>query len=160
MESGSGMAGGVLAAGEGIETVPSVRAALPGLPMLAALSAAISLPSGFPPGPRRLYVVCDRDPGGDAARETLFARATALGIEAVALAPVRGDFKHLRGFGLGALRAGLRAQLRPENVERYLPRSGTRGGCQEGRPSPLHIPVLFAAAPLGRSPARTCSIAN
>ncbi|MER2508270.1 MAG: toprim domain-containing protein [Amaricoccus sp.] len=124
-----GAAGDVLAVGEGIETVLSVRAAFPGLPVLAALSASHLAAVRFPPGLRRLYVVCDRDPAGDMARETLFARAAAVGIEAVALAPVRGDFNDdLRGFGIGAVRAGLRAQLRPEDVERFLPRSVRRGG--------------------------------
>lgn len=112
-----GTAGDVLAAGEGIETMLSVAAALPGLPMLAALSAAHLAAVRFPSGLRRLYVICDRDPAGDAARETLVARAAAVGIEAVALVPVRGDFNDdLRGFGIGSVRVGLRAQLRPEDV--------------------------------------------
>ncbi len=128
-----GAAGEVLAVGEGIETVLSVAAALPGLPMLAALSAAHLAAVRFPPGLRRLYVVCDRDPAGDVARETLFARAIAAGIEAVALVPVRGDFNDdLRAFGLGALRVGLRAQLRPEDVQRFLPKSVRRVAGQPG----------------------------
>lgn len=128
-----GAAGEVLGAGEGIETVLSVAAALPGLPVLAALSAAHLSAVRFPPGLRRLYVVCDRDPAGDAAREALVARAAAVGVDAVALVPVWGDFNDdLRSFGLGALRAGLRGQLRPEDVERFLPRSVRRVGDQRG----------------------------
>jgi hypothetical protein len=118
-----GTAEEVLAAGEGIETVLSVRAALPGLPMLAALSAAHLAAIRLPARLRRLYVVCDLDPAGDGAREILFARAAAAGIEAVALTPIRGDFNDdLRAFGIGALRAALRQQLRPEDVERFLDR--------------------------------------
>lgn len=111
----------VLAAGEGIETVLSVRAALPALPMLAALSATHLAAIRFPAGLRRLYVICDRDAAGYGAREVLFARAAAVGIEAVELTPIRGDFNDdLRGFGIGALRAALREQLRPEDLERFL----------------------------------------
>ena len=51
----------VLAAGEGIETVLSLRCVLPRLPMIAALSAnhlaALMLPAGL----RRLYIVRDND---------------------------------------------------------------------------------------------------
>jgi Toprim domain len=51
-----GLAGGIIAAGEGIETMLSRRMALPAIPMLAALSAAhlaaILLPSTL----QRLYV--------------------------------------------------------------------------------------------------------
>ena len=40
-----------------------------------------------------------------------------------ALVPVRGDFNDdLRAFGLGALREAVRAQLRPEDAERFLGR--------------------------------------
>ena len=68
------------------------------------------------------------DPKFEGAR-ALLEKTHPISIEAVALAPVRGDFNDdLRGFGIGAVRAGLRAQLRPEDVERFLPRSVRRGG--------------------------------
>ncbi len=58
----------VLAAGEGIETMLSVRCMLPTLPMAAALSAnhlaAMLLPSGL----RRLYIARDADAAGDAVQ--------------------------------------------------------------------------------------------
>jgi hypothetical protein len=57
-----GMIGEVLAAGEGVETVLSVRSALLGLPAIAALSAAHLGAILFPKGLRRLYIVVDRDP--------------------------------------------------------------------------------------------------
>ena len=118
-----GLADEVLAVGEGIETVLSVRAALPGLPMLAALSAGHLAAVRFPEGLRRLYVVIDRDPAGEAAVEALSARGSSAGIEVVALVPVRGDFNDdLRTFGLGALREAVRAQLRPEDAGGFLAR--------------------------------------
>ncbi|MFG1437584.1 toprim domain-containing protein, partial [Xanthobacter sediminis] len=54
----------VMATGEGIETILSVRTALPSLPMAAALSAAHLAVFAFPPRLRRLYIVCDNDPAG------------------------------------------------------------------------------------------------
>uniref|UniRef100_UPI0025EAA16C DUF7146 domain-containing protein n=1 Tax=Xanthobacter sp. TaxID=35809 RepID=UPI0025EAA16C len=72
----------VMAAGEGIETILSVRTALPSLPIVAALSAAHLAAIAFPPGLRRLYIVRDNDPAGDRARDSLIARAGSAGIEA------------------------------------------------------------------------------
>ena len=111
----------VLAAGEGIETVLSVRTALPNLPMAAALSAAHLAAMAFPPGLRRLYIVRDTDPAGDRARDTLIARANAAGIEAIVLSPALGDFNEdLQTLGVDALLAGLRCQLAPEDVSRFM----------------------------------------
>ena len=80
-----GVSGEVLAAGEGIETVLSPRQVLPRMPMLAALSAAHLAAILFPPSLRRLYVLRDRDPAGDGARDSLIARAESVGIEAIAV---------------------------------------------------------------------------
>ncbi|WP_168847120.1 toprim domain-containing protein [Sphingomonas sp. S2M10] len=116
-----GAAGEVLAAGEGIETVLSPRQVLPHMPMLAALSAAHLAAILFPATLRRLYVVRDRDPAGDGARDSLIARAASLGIEAMSLTPVDGDFNDdLRRYGTDALRAALKDQLHPEDVRRFL----------------------------------------
>lgn len=116
-----GEAGRVLAAGEGIETMLSLRSALPGLPAVAALSAGNLGAVLFPEGLRRLYVAVDRDPAGEGAQGRLLARAAAVGIEVVALMPVRGDFNDdLRVVGVRALRAALRGQLCPEDAERML----------------------------------------
>ena len=57
----------VLAAGEGIETMLSLRCALPSLPMVAALSANHLAALLFPATLRRLYVARDNDAAGDAA---------------------------------------------------------------------------------------------
>ncbi|MFG1263278.1 DUF7146 domain-containing protein [Xanthobacter aminoxidans] len=111
----------VMAAGEGIETTLSVRTALPNLPMAAALSAAHLAAIAFPPGLRRLYIVRDSDPAGDKARDSLIARANAAGLEAIVLSPALGDFNEdLQTLGVDALLAGLRCQLAPEDVSRFM----------------------------------------
>ena len=116
-----GVTGDVLAAGEGIETVLSPRQVLPHMPMLAALSAAHLAAILFPSELRRLYVLRDRDPAGDNARDSLIARATSAGIEAVGLSPVCGDFNEdLREAGADALRVALAGQLHPEDMARFL----------------------------------------
>ncbi|TWG96280.1 Toprim domain-containing protein [Mesorhizobium sp. J18] len=116
-----GITGEVLAAGEGIETVLSPRMVLPHMPMLAALSAAHLAAILLPTSLRRLYVLRDRDPAGDVARDSLIARAETVGIEAVGLSPMRGDFNEdLREAGADALRAALKDQLLPEDVARFM----------------------------------------
>lgn len=116
-----GNAGDVMAAGEGIETMLSLRMVLPGMPMAAALSAAHLAAILFPGTLRRLYIARDNDPAGDSARDSLIARARAAGIEAVVLSPARGDFNEdLRLLGLNALRAGVRIRLLPEDVARFM----------------------------------------
>ncbi|MGB3832250.1 MAG: toprim domain-containing protein [Mesorhizobium sp.] len=116
-----GRSGAVMAAGEGVETVLSVRSGLPRMPMIAALSAAHLAAIAFPAVLRRLYVVRDRDPAGDRARDSLIASATAVGIEAVDLTPCGGDFNDdLRDRGLDALMALLMDQLHPDDVGRFL----------------------------------------
>jgi hypothetical protein len=124
-----GAADDVLAAGEGIETMLSLRCALPALPMAAALSAnhlaALLLPLTL----RRLYIARDADAAGDMALAALTERAEAAGIEALALSPRMGDFNEdLRAFGLGALRAALRIQLAPQDVVRFMRRTAARTG--------------------------------
>jgi hypothetical protein len=116
-----GVADDVLAAGEGIETVVSVRMALPAMPMLAALSAAHLAAIVFPQSLKRLYVVRDQDAAGEHAWKTLRARAQAVGIEAVGLLPTCRDFNDdLRALGVDAMRETLRAQLHPEDVIRSI----------------------------------------
>jgi hypothetical protein len=116
-----GVVSEILASGEGIETMLSLRTAMPAMPMIAALSAAhlsaVLLPSGL----RRLYIASDRDPAGDGAVATLAARAEAEGIEAIPLIPCLGDFNEdLRKLGLRMLAEGLRTQLASEDVARFL----------------------------------------
>jgi hypothetical protein len=114
-----GTAREVLVAGEGIETMLSVGAALPGLPIVAALSAGHLAALLLPPTLHRLYIARDADAAGDKAFATLSARATAVGIEVLALSPQRGDFNDdLQARSVNALRAALRPQLAPQDTER------------------------------------------
>jgi len=111
----------VMAAGEGIETILSLRCALPAMPMAAALSANHLAALLLPPMLRRLYIARDADAAGDVAFAALTERAEEAGIEALALSPQTGDFNEdLRAFGLGALRAALRIQLAPQDVVRFI----------------------------------------
>jgi hypothetical protein len=116
-----GVANDVMAAGEGIETMLSLRTVLPALPMVAALSANHLAAILFPAALRRLYVARDSDPAGHAALSTLNDRADAAGIEALTLSPALGDFNEdLLRLGAGDLRAALRGQLAPEDVVRFM----------------------------------------
>lgn len=111
----------VMAAGEGIETMLSLRMALPRLSLMAALSAAHLSAILFPDTLRRLYIARDIDHAGDGAMATLTARATAAGIETIPLSPRLGDFNEdLVAFGLDDLRALVRPQVTPDDVERFL----------------------------------------
>jgi len=116
-----GIAHDVMAAGEGIETVVSLRMAIPTMPMVAALSAnhlaALLLPATL----RRLYVARDRDAAGDAVMDALTDRAQASRIESIGLLPRLGDFNEdLQQFGFDDLRAALRMQLVPEDVAWFM----------------------------------------
>ena len=110
----------VMAAGEGIETMLSLRSVMPTLPMVAALSANHLAALMLPPGLRRLYIARDNDPAGHRAVEVLAERAQGGGIEALVLAPTLGDFNDdLRQLGSDALGAALRVQLVPKDVARF-----------------------------------------
>lgn len=114
-----GAAKDVLAVGEGIETMLSLRAAWPGMPMAAALSAghlgAVEIPRTL----RRLYIACDADAAGDKAATALTARAAAAGIAVRVLLPQGGDFNDdLQATSLADLCAALRPQLAPEDARR------------------------------------------
>ena len=116
-----GVANDVLAAGEGIETMLSLRCVLPTLPMAAALSANHLAAMLLPLTLRRLYIARDSDAAGDAAVTALTERAEAVGIEAVAWSPRLGDFNEdLRTFGIDELRATLRIQIAPQDVIRFM----------------------------------------
>ncbi|MDQ2861804.1 MAG: toprim domain-containing protein, partial [Pseudomonadota bacterium] len=142
-----GVATDALAAGEGIETMLSLRCMLPTLPMVAALSAAHLAALLFPSDLHRLYIARDDDPAGDAAVATLIERADAVGIEALSLNPTLGDFNEdLRRLGVDHLWAALRAQLAPDDVARFTrsPRMA-----ETGRRSPRGIAGLDVAAGRG-----------
>ena len=116
-----GVAGEVMAAGEGIETMLSLRDTMPAMPMAAALSAAHLAAILFPAALRRLYIACDNDPAGDGASATLAERAQEAGVEAITLSPQLGDFNEdLRTFGADAVQATLRIQIAPADVARFM----------------------------------------
>ena len=124
-----GAANDVLAAGEGIETMLSLRCVLPTLPMTAALSANHLAALLLPPTLRRLYIARDNDAAGDGAAMTLTERAHADGIEPIIWSPRRGDFNEdLRAFGLDSLRAALRVHLVPQDVARFMRQGTARTG--------------------------------
>ena len=132
-----GAADDVLAAGEGIETMLSLRCALPAMPMAAALSANHLAALLLPPALRRLYIARDADAAGDMALAALTERAEAAGIEALALSPRIGDFNEdLRAFGLGALRAALRIQLAPQDVVRFMRQKNGQDGVTDSVSGP------------------------
>jgi hypothetical protein len=116
-----GAAGDVMAAGEGIETMLSLRCAMPTMPVLAALSAAHLAAIRLPQPLRRLYIARDADPAGDDAMVALADRATDAGIEAITLSPQLEDFNEdVRLLGADALVAALRIQIAPEDVARFM----------------------------------------
>ncbi len=96
---------GIVLAGEGVETVLSLRRAFPALPMIAALSAAHLGALDLPPGTRRLLIARDGDPAGRRAAARLRTRAEARGIRVIDLVPVGNDFNaDLDRFGAEGLR--------------------------------------------------------
>ena len=116
-----GTARDVLAAGEGIETVLSLRSVLPTLPMVAALSSAHLAAVLLPTTLRRLYILRDMDAAGERAAATLVERAQTREIEAIVLSSALQDFNDdLRLLGVEALRAAVRVQIAPEDVARLM----------------------------------------
>ena len=115
-----GRAGDVLAAGEGLESVLTLREALPRLPLAAALSAAHLAALVLPPQLRRLYVALDDDAAGWGAADRLTERALAVGVEAIRLVPKLDDFNaDLAQLGRQRLARSLRAQVKLEDWGRF-----------------------------------------
>ena len=124
-----GAASDVLAAGEGIETMLSLRCALPAMPMAAALSASHLAALQFPPALRRLYIARDADAAGETAVAALTEAAEAAGVEALVLSPQLGDYNEdLQAFGFAAVRATVRIQLAPQDAVRFMRRRMARTG--------------------------------
>lgn len=117
-----GSAGPVMAAGEGLETMLSLRQALPLLPAIAALSAAHLAAWTFPALLRRLYVVCDADPAGEWAFARLSSRDHAAALTVLPLRPRRDDLNSdLMAYGLMALREWIIPQLADGDAATFLP---------------------------------------
>ena len=119
-----GRSGPIMMAGEGIETLLSLRQVMPSMPAIAGLSAAHLAAIRFPAMLRRLYVARDDDPAGAGALATLSKRALMARIEVVPLKPGLGDFNDdLTTLGRECLLANLRDQLRGEDAEHFLTRA-------------------------------------
>lgn len=115
-----GHAQDVMAAGEGIETMLSLREVLPTLPLAAATSSSHLAAILLPPALRRLYVALDRDAAGDAAYAILTERAQAAGIELIPLIPALGDFNDdLRQHGSSVLAGRVVDQLHDADRARF-----------------------------------------
>ncbi len=111
----------VMAAGEGLETMASLRTVMPSLPVAAATSANHLAGLSCPHGCRRLYIAADADAAGRHGVERLGQRAGEAGIAALVLRPQLGDFNDdLRNLGPDYLAASLREQLVPEDAHRHL----------------------------------------
>lgn len=116
-----GVATDVMAAGEGIETMLSLRQVASTLPVVAGLSANHLAALELPPTLRRLYLARDDDPAGRGAVDKLAARTVEAGIEVVVLDAELGDLNDdLRLLGQDALATTIRPQLAPEDVARFL----------------------------------------
>jgi phage/plasmid primase-like uncharacterized protein len=112
----------VMAAGEGFETMASLRTVMPALPIAAATSANHLAGLTFPPGCRRLYIAADADAAGRHGIERLSQRAGEAGILAIVLRPQLGDFNDdLRQLGPARLAASLGDQLLPDDARHFLP---------------------------------------
>lgn len=112
-----GRTGTVMLAGEGLETVLSLKTIMPAVPMVAALSAshlgALILPQGL----QRLYIARDRDAAGRWAFERLAECAHNTTVVVLPLDPVDGDFNDdLLEFGVPALCSSLRGQVAAEDA--------------------------------------------
>jgi len=112
----------VMAAGEGFETMASLRTLMPALPVAAATSANHLSGLIFPSGCRRLYIAADADAAGRHGIERLSQRAGEAGIATLVVRPQLGDFNDdLRHLGPRHLAASLGDQLAPDDARHFLP---------------------------------------
>lgn len=115
-----GLVQDVLAVGEGIETMLSLRSALPRLPMLAGLSAAHLSALELPAGLVRLYIAHDNDPEGWRAEARLRTRLGGGSGEIRSLRPAFEDFNvDLVRLGNEPFRKRIVSQLAAEDRERF-----------------------------------------
>jgi hypothetical protein len=111
----------VLAAGEGIETMLSLKSLLPRMPMVAALSAAHLAALLLPASARRLYVAVDNGPAGEFAAARLTERARHADIKPRLLVPSDDDWNtEITALGFAHAFRTAAGQLLPEDAERFL----------------------------------------
>ena len=112
-----GRTGTVVIAGEGLETVLSLRTVMPAMPMVAALSASHLGALVLPQGLQRLYIARDRDAAGRWAFERLTIAARDANIAVWPLDPIGGDFNDdLLNFGARALCGSVQWQMAAEDA--------------------------------------------
>lgn len=112
-----GVARDVLIAGEGLETMLSIRSLLPWIPAVSALTADHLALLRLPLSLRRLYVALDNDPAGDMAWASLSRTARAQGTAAFPLIPALDDWNgDLRQLGFAASRNLALSQLHPDDI--------------------------------------------
>jgi hypothetical protein len=117
-----GVARDVVAAGEGIETMLSLKSVLPTLPMIAALSANHLAALDLPPTLRRLYVALDNDEAGRLAAVRLRDRTAGAELEMFELRPALADFNvDLCQLGAATMLRHLVPQLVPADRVRFAP---------------------------------------
>jgi hypothetical protein len=110
-----------MAAGEGIETTLSLRAAMPTLPVVAATGSSHLAALAFPGTLRTLLVVRDNDHAGDAATDALFARGQSAGIDVVLIQPELDDLNSdLTKLGREHLKTLVRRQVCQPLIERFM----------------------------------------
>lgn len=116
-----GLASEVMAFGEGIETILSLREIAPALPLVAGLSAAHLAALNFPDPLRRLYIARDRDAAGVAAFNAIVERSMPFGIDVRPLDPRLDDFNtDLVCIGRKDMSAWIRTQMQPVDAGRLL----------------------------------------
>jgi hypothetical protein len=117
-----GTATDVLAAGEGLETMLSIRSLLPDIPVAACTSANHLALFKPPPSLKRLYIAHDHGHAGVAAAEQLRTVATAMGVAVRLLSPPGKDDWNadIRASSVATLHHVLARQLAPEDMS-FLP---------------------------------------
>ena len=110
----------VLAAGEGLESMLSLRMAFPTLPAIACLSASHLAAMILPAGLRHLYIAREDDRAGRRGASALQDAAVAGGVEPMMLDSACGDLNEdLRRLGIDEFSARMRQQLAPEHGARF-----------------------------------------
>ena len=133
----------VMAAGEGIETMLSLRCVMPTMPLAAALSAAHLAAILFPPTLRRLYVVRDNDLAWDGAMAGLFDRARTAWIDAIALSPHGDDFNgDLRRFGIERCAQPYGCNSHPRTSHASHSSEATAGNGDRTRAEPVFVRTI------------------
>ncbi|SEP49513.1 Toprim domain-containing protein [Methylobacterium sp. ap11] len=111
----------LMVAGEGVETVLSLKLLLPAVPHVAGLSGGHLGALILPPGLRQLYIARDADPAGERGAAILRARAEAAGVLVSYLDPREDDHnRDLCHLGPRDLALHLAPQLDPNHAVSHL----------------------------------------